>query len=131
MIEKDQRERLPMLALRGISAFPDMLLNFDVERQKSVAALNAAMSADRRIFLLAQRDINVEEPEVDDLYVIGTVCYIKQVLKMPGGAMRVMVEGKTRARLVRILNKTPYFDVDIANIVEVEPSGPQIMPRPL
>jgi ATP-dependent Lon protease len=105
MFEKDQLERIPMLALRGISAFPDMLLNFDVERQISVAALDQAMNLDRRIFLLAQRDINVEDPGVEDLYVIGTVCFIKQILKMPGGGVRVMrlAEG---SRVVSLREKT-------------------------
>lgn len=116
----DKYERKPMLALRGISAFPDMLLSFDVERQISVAALDAAMNSDRSIFLLAQRDINVEDPDVEDLYVIGTICFIKQILRMPGGGIRVMVEGKYRARLVRIFSKFPYFDVEIAKIIEIE-----------
>lgn len=111
-----------MLALRGLSAFPDMLLSFDVERQISIAALDAAMDSDRLIFLLAQRDINVEDPGVEDLYVIGTVCFIKQILRMPGGGIRVMVEGKNRARLVRIINKLPYFDVEISKIIEIEPA---------
>jgi ATP-dependent Lon protease len=122
MIGNDQIERIPMLPLRGISAFPDMLLNFDVERQISVAALDKAMNLDRRIFLLAQKDINVEDPAIEDLYVIGTVCFIKQILKMPGGGVRVMVEGKNRARLVRVLATQPYFDVEITKIIEPEPS---------
>ncbi|NLL38803.1 MAG: endopeptidase La [Clostridiales bacterium] len=122
MTEMDKISRTPMLALRGISAFPDMLLSFDVERQISIAALDAAMDADRSIFLLAQRDINVDDPEVEDLYIIGTVCFIKQILRMPGGSIRVMVEGKHRARLVRVFSKYPYFDVEIAKIVEVEPA---------
>ena len=71
-------------------------------------------------FLLAQRDINVEDPDVEDLYVIGTICFIKQILRMPGGGIRVMVEGKYRARLVRIFSKFPYFDVEIAKIIEIE-----------
>ncbi|NLO48392.1 MAG: endopeptidase La [Clostridiales bacterium] len=122
MIDNNQNERIPMLALRGISAFPDMLLNFDVERQISVAALEKAMNLDRRIFLLAQRDLNVEDPAIEDLYVIGTICFVKQILRMPGGGVRVMVEGKNRARLVKVLSSHPYFDVEVAKIIEVEPS---------
>jgi ATP-dependent Lon protease len=80
------------------------------------------MNLDRRIFLLAQRDINVEDPGVEDLYVIGTVCFIKQILKMPGGGVRVMVEGKNRARLVHVLSAQPYFDVEISKINEMESS---------
>ncbi|MDD6189768.1 MAG: endopeptidase La [Clostridiales bacterium] len=115
-------ERLPMIALRGISAFPRTILNFDIERPKSIAALEAAMSADRRVFLLAQIDINVDDPEPEELYVVGTVCNIRQVLKIPGGGMRVLVEGLNRARIKDTIQTFPYFVADVSEIPELEPS---------
>jgi ATP-dependent Lon protease len=86
-----------------------MILNFDIERPISIAALDAAMNDDRRIFLLAQRDINVDEPEEADLYVIGTVANIRQILRLPGGSVRVLVEGITRASLISLVSREPYL----------------------
>ncbi len=93
-------ETLPVMALRGITVFPEMIINFDVERTASIAALNAAAEADRRIFLVAQRDILKEYPERDDLYGVGTICTIRQFLRMPNNCMRVMVEGCCRAQMI-------------------------------
>jgi ATP-dependent Lon protease len=112
-----------MIALRGVSAFPSMILNFDVERPISIAALDSAMSNDRRIFLLAQRDINIDEPEESDLYVIGTVASIRQILRLPGGSVRVLVEGISRASLVEVVAKEPYFDVEVMLIPDVKPAA--------
>ena len=108
-------ETLPLLALRGLSVFPNMLLNFDVERSISTGALDAASDGDRRIFLLAQKDITKETPSERDLYKIGTICYVKQVLKIPGGGVKVLVEGKTRARLISMRGERKYY------LAEVEP----------
>ena len=110
--------RLPMIALRGLSAFPHMILNFDIERPISVAALDEAMRGDRRIFLLAQRDVEVDEPEIGDLYTIGTIAGVRQILRMPGGGVRVLVEGDCRAELCRCLSAAPYFDVEAAVLPE-------------
>ena len=93
-------EKLPMIALRGLSVFPGMILNFDIERPISIAALDRAMEADRRIFLLAQRDADVEEPAAEDLYAVGCIASIRQILRMPNGGVRVLVEGKTEGNLV-------------------------------
>ena len=73
---------MPMLALRGLSVFPDMSLNFDVERIISLNALNAAMERDRQIFLLTQKDILAEMPTKKDLYTVGTVCHVRQLLRI-------------------------------------------------
>ena len=113
------KESLPLLALRGLSVFPDMLLNFDVERAMSTGALDTASNGDRRIFLIAQKDITKESPAERDLYRIGTVCYIKQVLKIPGGGMKVLVEGQYRARIISMRNERKYISVDVEPIVEV------------
>lgn len=90
---RDQRA-LPLMALRGITVFPEMILNFDVERSASIAALNRAMRDDQMIFLVGQRDIAIDVPSADELYSVGTVCRIKQMMKQPGTKLvRVMVEG--------------------------------------
>jgi len=111
-------EALPLLALRGLSVFPNMLLNFDVERAKSTGALDAASEGDRRIFLLAQRDISKETPGQNDLHKIGTVCYIKQVLKIPGGGMKVLVEGKCRARLLDMREDRKFINAEVELLPE-------------
>ncbi len=111
-------EKLPMIALRGLSVFPAMILNFDIERPISVAALDRAMEGERRIFLLAQRDADIEEPEERDLYHIGCVAYVRQILRMPGGAVRVLVEGKSRAQLNRIIAMKPWMEAAVELIPE-------------
>jgi len=115
-------ETMPMLALRGVSAFPNMILNIDVERPISVAALDKAMSGDRRIFLLAQRSPRVEFPKQQDLYTIGTICLIKQILRVPNDGIRVMVEGLSRARLLEIISDKPHFVVKLEKLVESRPA---------
>ncbi|MGE4352669.1 MAG: endopeptidase La [Oscillospiraceae bacterium] len=105
---------LPTLPLRGISVFPGMLLNFDVERPMSIAALNAAMSSDQNIFLVAQRDIAMSTPKPEDLYSIGTISRIKQILRIPGSSsVRVMVQGLTRAKILEITAITPCFHAKV------------------
>ncbi len=115
-------ENLPMLALRGLSVFPNMILNFDVERPISVAALNVAAEGERRIFLLAQKDITKESPGENDLYKVGTICVVKQLLRIPGGGIKVLVEGMQRARLKKILSDKKFFFAEVEPIFD-EPSG--------
>ena len=111
---------LATLPLRGISVFPDMLLNFDVERPMSIAALNAAMSSDQNIFLVAQRDMSVSTPTADDLYKIGTISRIKQILRIPGSnSVRVMVQGLTRAKIVEITATAPCFYAKVEPVPDV------------
>jgi ATP-dependent Lon protease len=116
--EVKSSENLPMLALRGLSVFPNMLLNFDVERPMSVAALNIAAESERKIFLIAQKDIAKETPSENDLYRVGTICYIKQLLRLPGGGIKVLVEGLHRASLVKIINDRKYFFAEVDPIYE-------------
>jgi len=111
-------ESLPLLALRGLSVFPNMLLNFDVERTMSTGALEAATNGDRKIFLLAQKDITKETPSERDLYKIGTICHVKQVLKIPGGGMKVLVEGICRARLVTMRGDKKFLLAKVSPIYE-------------
>ena len=100
----------PLLPLRGITVFPGMLVNFDVERAISIAALNAALAGNQRILLVTQREIAVDMPKESDLYDVGTVCMIKQILRIPGGSLvKVMVEGLYRASVDAVTERMPYF----------------------
>lgn len=92
-------EVMPAIALRGLTIFPNMIIHFDVSRQKSIIAVEQAMMQEQKIFLVAQKDISVEEPVQDELYTIGTIATVKQVSKLPGGLVRVLVEGVSRAKL--------------------------------
>ncbi len=115
----NKSEIMPMLALRGITAFPKMAMNFEVERPVSVAAIEKALSSDRRIFLLAQKDPRTEMPEAGDLYEIGTVCLIKQVLRLPQNSLRIMVEGICRARFLGIASNKKYLAASL-ELLETE-----------
>ena len=82
--------QLPVLALRGLVVFPGMLAHFDVGREKSVLALDEAMSHGQEIFLVTQKDISVDDPALDGLYDVGCVCHIRQMLKLPGDTVRIL-----------------------------------------
>lgn len=92
-----ETKRYPVLALRGLVAFPDMMLTFDVGRKKSIKAITAAMDSNQMIYLVAQKDISVEDPKTEDLYKIGCLAKVRQVLKGPDGNVKILVEGKQRA----------------------------------
>jgi len=113
---------LPLLPLRGLVIFPYMVLHFDVARERSVAALEEAMGSDQQIFLVSQKDVSVDMPETDDLYRIGTISRIKQVLKLPGDTIRVLVEGQARARIEDFTQTDPFFAVEVAKQPDVVPS---------
>ncbi len=104
---------MPLIPLRGLSVFPYMVLHFDVGRDRSIKALEEAMIKDQKIFLTTQKDIDVDLPEEGDFYTIGTICKIKQMLKLPGDAIRVLVEGLSRASIEEILHDEPYFKASI------------------
>ena len=109
---------LPMLPLRGLMVFPHMVLHFDVGRKKSVAALEQAMEENQRIFLVAQRDMDVDDPCIDDIYHVGTIASVKQVLRLPGDNVRVLVEGKSRAILRAVTQEDPYFEGALDEVTE-------------
>ncbi|MBE6756955.1 MAG: endopeptidase La [Ruminococcaceae bacterium] len=102
-------QTLPMIALRGLVVYPDMELHFDVGRKRSMQALHAAMNHDQTLFLVTQRDTAAEEPTEDELYTVGVVAQVRQVLRLPGDNLRVVVEGLYRARLQDVLQEEPYF----------------------
>ena len=115
-----QNTEMPMLALRGLTVFPRMVLHFDVGRAKSVKALERCMVEDQTIFLVTQKDIRVEDPAEDDLYRIGTVSKVRQMFKLPGDNVRLIVEGIYRAKLVRITESEEYFVAQVDEVRETE-----------
>lgn len=118
---------MPIVALRGLTVFPGMSLHFDVGRKKSIAALKNAMNNDQRIFLVAQRDAGVNEPELDDLYEVGVVCEIKQMIKIPNSPnLRVAVEGLCRGDLITIIQPKPFL-VGVINEIDekIAPQTPE------
>ena len=104
---------IPVLALRGMTAFPGETVSFDVEREISIFALDNAMEGDRRLFLVTQRKIGVSEPEEQDLYEIGTVCHVLQIIKTSETTVRVLVEGEQRARLHRLWQTSPFLQANV------------------
>ncbi|MDD3652628.1 MAG: endopeptidase La [Desulfotomaculaceae bacterium] len=105
---------LPLLPLRGILVFPYMVIHLDVGREKSVNAIEEAMSKDQLIFLVTQKDAQTDEPGPDDIYQIGTIAEIKQLLKLPGGTIRILVEGLARARIQCFITNELYYQVEVA-----------------
>lgn len=111
---------LPLIPLRGITIFPYMVLHFDVGREKSILSLEEAMINGQEIFLAAQKDAKEEEPKQEDIYDVGTVCTIKQLLKLPGDTVRVLVEGISRAKITSYVQQEPFYKVEIDVLQEQE-----------
>ncbi len=111
-------QRLPVLALRGITVFPNMTIHFDVGRKKSIRAVEEAMRGNQEIFLVTQRDIQIDDPRQQELYVLGTVSVGKQVLRLPGDSIRILVEGKHRASLTECFQTEPYLYGRVENVAE-------------
>ena len=113
---------MPMVALRGLVVFPKETLHFDVGRKKSIAAVRAAMVSKQDVFLIAQKDIQEETINEQTLYRVGTVCEVKQIVRLPGtDALRVVVEGKYRAQLEKITGIRPYFSADTVPLFDKAP----------
>lgn len=119
--EDEQVMDLPMIPLRGLSVFPNMVLHFDIGREKSINALEKAMIMNQYIFLAAQKDENTDLPTPEDFYHIGTIGKIKQMLKLPGDSIRVLVEGICRGRIDEILFEVPYFKCTVTKLEDDEP----------
>lgn len=114
--------QVPTLALRGITVFPGALFHFDVGRQKSIQAMEYAMANGQRIFLVTQRDISVDDPVQEDLFGMGAYCKVRQILKIPGDSIRVLVEGLDRALLRQVTQEEPFLLADIELLPEMEVS---------
>ncbi|MCD1258150.1 endopeptidase La [Paenibacillus athensensis] len=118
--------RLPLLPLRGLLVYPSMVLHLDVGREKSVKALERAMVDDSMILLCSQSEINIEEPSKEDIYRIGTIAKVRQMLKLPNGTIRVLVEGVLRAEITEYVANDEYYEVTVRELPEQEITDPEI-----
>ncbi|NLJ58426.1 MAG: endopeptidase La [Tissierellia bacterium] len=119
MIEnyKIEKRILPLIPIRGIGIFPNTVIHFDIGREKSINALEEAMLEDSDIFLTIQKVADLDWPKEDDFYEVGVICKIKQMIKMPGDNIRVLVEGINRAKITSIIQTEPYFEVELDEYV--------------
>lgn len=104
---------MPALALRGLTVFPQLILHFDVGREASIKALEASMAENRTVFLVTQRELTTENPQEKDLYTVGTIADVKQILRLPEDGVRVMVEGRSRGRMVHLVSAEPYLTAEV------------------
>ena len=116
---------LPVLALRGLTVFPHTNLTFDVERRISIKALEVAMESGQEIFLVTQRELNTDRPGEKDLYTMGTISRVTQILRLGKTSLRVMVEGGRRARLRRLWQTEPYLQGHVEVVEESAGLGEQ------
>lgn len=117
-LAKEDTKIIPLLPLRGVLVFPYMLIHLDVGREKSIKALEDAMIQDREIFLATQKDAQTDEPSQEDIYQVGSIAEIKQLLKLPGGTIRVLVEGLRRAKIKNYMESDPYYKVEVTQLEE-------------
>lgn len=110
---EDKKITMPAVALRGLTILPGMVQHFDVSREKSIRAIETAMMGNQKVYLVTQRHPEQETPAVADLYQMGTISRIKQLVKMPGGIIRVMVEGEKRAALLTLFEEGPYLEAEV------------------
>lgn len=111
-------KKLPAVALRGTTILPDMIVHFDVSRSKSARAVEEAMLQDQKLFLVGQKDQELEDPAQDDLYTIGTIASIKQVVKLPKNLLRVLVEGEQRAELINLTEEEGFLNAEVTEIAD-------------
>lgn len=116
---------MPAVALRGMVILPGMVAHFDVSRKKSIKAVEMAMMADQRVFLTAQKDVEVEDPQSDDVYRIGIIAEVKQVIKMQNNIVRILVEGRERAELSAFLENPDYLHAEVIRFEEIEDDLPE------
>lgn len=128
--QNQEMQRLPLLALRGLVVFPGSVVTLDVGREKSVAAVDEAMSGDRRLFAVAQRDSMTENPALEDLYSVGTVVSIRQIMPMPDQTVRLMVQGESRAILLSVQECGGWQQAQVAGqVVQLESEAPNLENR--
>ncbi len=116
--EREQFPLLPTVALRGLSVFPQMLIHFDVLREASIRSIEVAMEEGQKLFLVAQKDVATERPQQGDLCKVGTIVEVRQMLRLPGNGLRVMVEGLSRGLLHRLEQTDPYLAARVETVVE-------------
>lgn len=117
---KSKGRRFPLLPLRGLLVYPSMVLHLDVGREKSVRALEKAMVEDNLILLCSQSEVNIEEPGQEDIFRVGTVANVRQMLKLPNGTIRVLVEGVERAEIIHYTDNEDYYEVMARELPEQE-----------
>ncbi|NIK75991.1 ATP-dependent Lon protease [Paenibacillus castaneae] len=123
---KTKGRRLPLLPLRGLLVYPSMVLHLDVGRDKSVRALERSMVEDHMILLCSQSEVNIEEPTVDDIYKVGTIAKVRQMLKLPNGTIRVLVEGVVRAEILSYLPNDEFYEVNVKELPEQDTDDPEV-----
>ena len=122
----EQRLNLPMVPLRGLTIMPEMIVHFDVSRESSIAAVQEAMAEEQKIFLVSQKSIETEKPTQEDVFEIGTIATIKQIMKLPKQIMRVLVEGEVRGRLINMSDDAPYLQAEV-EIIEDDEAMPETL----
>ena len=116
----DENKVIPLLPLRGMLVFPGMIINLDVGRDRSIKAVESAMAIDRKILLVTQREAGTIEPNENDLFTYGVIAEIKQLLKLPNGALRILVEGLSRAKIESVRdNKDIYFEAEVQEVASI------------
>lgn len=123
---KSKGRRLPLLPLRGLLVYPSMVLHLDVGRDKSVRALERAMVEDHMILLCSQSEVNIEDPTEEDIYKVGTIVKVRQMLKLPNGTIRVLVEGVVRAEVESYVSNEEYYEVLVKELPEEETDDPAV-----
>lgn len=123
---KNKGRRFPLLPLRGLLVYPSMVLHLDVGRDKSVKALEKAMVDDNLILLCSQSEVSIEEPSEDEIFRIGTVAKVRQMLKLPNGTIRVLVEGLERAEIIQYIDNEEYYEVQAKELPEEETNDPEV-----
>lgn len=116
--ERENRIEIPVLALRDVVVYPHMVIPLFVGREKSIRCLEAAMENDKQIFLVAQKDASVDEPETDDIYNVGTIATILQLLKLPDGTVKVLVEGNVRGEINEYTQSEPYYTASVDKVAD-------------
>ena len=115
--------KMPAVALRGMVILPGMVAHFDVSRAKSIKAVEEAMMDEQKIFLVAQKDVEQENPDIEDLFKIGIIAEVKQVIKLQNNIVRILVEGKERAELSAFLENPDYLLAEIIRFDEEVDDG--------